>query len=559
MCPTEFKYSVFIDGELPEAEARELAMHLDVCEACNRRVVALQGESRMLVQCLQDVDLLDDVADAAETIPEFQAAPEPISIGRFALGVLGVALAFRLSTGLVFGLESPPGWQAWLLSLGSAWNAAFFAIRNGTVALADSLQAIALIGMGGLVLAVMARALKNSTAVGAMLSVITAIGLFSSPSYAIDIRKGAAASLPAGEIVDDTLMVSPGGEGGQVKKDIDVAGIVRGDLLAAGDVVRITGTVEGSVYALGRRVEITGTVGGNVFTAAPAVIISGKIGGSVLAFSSIVEFNGEIARNLAGFGANFNMGKGALIGGNVALGSGDLVLDGNILRDLHVFSGVMELRGSVRHVQFSGGQAKLTSTARVGGDFTAHVENEKQVVIDPAAVITGMKKIEKSPPKQSAYSRPGYYFWQIVRIITLFVTGLIVFRLAPGIAATRVASGMDWLKAGGLGFVALVTVPIAAIVVACTFIGIPLALSTLAIWLGALYLAKIIVAEFVGRTVFKAGKAMSLLGGLAVVIVAVNLPFLGGLINFLFILLGLGALVLSAYRTNWRGPRVAEV
>jgi hypothetical protein len=118
---------------------------------------------------------------------------------------------------------------------------------------------------------------------------------------------------------------------------------------------------------------------------------------------------------------------------------------------------------------------------------------------------------------------------------------------------------MDWLKAGGLGFAVLVTVPIAAIVVACTFIGIPLALSSLAIWLGALYLAKIIVAEFVGRTVFKAGKAMSLLGGLAVVIVAVNLPFLGGLINFLFILLGLGALVLTAYRTNWRGPRVATV
>jgi hypothetical protein len=43
------------------------------------------------------------------------------------------------------------------------------------------------------------------------------------------------------------------------------------------------------------------------------------------------------------------------------------------------------------------------------------------------------------------------------------------------------------------------------------------------------------------------------------VIVAVNLPFLGGLINFLLILLGLGALVLTAFRTTWRGPRAAEV
>jgi cytoskeletal protein CcmA (bactofilin family) len=555
MCPTEFKYSVFIDGELPEAEARELAMHLDVCEACSLRVAALQGENRMLVQCLQDVDLLDD---AVETVPEFQGVAEPISIGRFALGVVGVALAFRLSTGLVFGLELPPGWQGWVLNLGSAWNAAFFAIQNGTVALADAIQAIALIGMGGLVLAVMGRALKNSTAVGAILSVITAIGIFSSPSYAIDVRKGAAASVPAGEVVDDTLIVNPGSQGGQVKKDIDIAGTVTGDLLAAGDVIRISGTVEGNVVAVGRRVEISGTVGGSVFTAAPNVVIAGKVGGSVLAFGSIVEFSGEIARNLAGFGANFNMGKGALIGGNVALGSGDLVLDGNVMRDLHVFSGVMELRGNVRNVAFSGGQAKLTSTARVGGDFTAHVDNEKQVIIDPAAVIVGMKNIEKSPPKQSDYSRPGFYFWQIVRIITLFITGLIVFRLAPWFAATRVASGVDWLKAGGLGFAALVTVPIAAIIVACTVVGLPLALSSIAIWLGALYLAKIIVAEFVGRTVFKTSKAMSLLGGLVVVIVAVNLPFIGGLINFLFILLGLGALVLTLYRNTWRVSRVVE-
>jgi hypothetical protein len=553
MCPTEFKYSVFIDGELPEAEARELAMHLDVCEACSRRVAALQGESRMLVQCLQDVDLLDE---AVETIPEFQGVAEPVSIGRFALAVVGVALAFRLSTGLVFGLELPPGWQGWVLNLGSAWNAAFFAIQNGTVALADTIQAIALLSMGGLVLAVMARALKNSTAAGAMLSVITAIGIFSSPSYAIDVRKGA--SLPAGEVVDDTLMVSPGGKGGQVNKDIDIAGIVKGDLIAFGDVITISGVVEGSAIVLGRRVEITGSIGGNLITGAPNVTISGKVGGSVLSGGSIVQFNGEIGRNLAGFAANIGVGKNAQIGGNAALFGGESVIEGTTLRDLYATSGVMDLRGSARNVVFSGGQAKLASTARVNGDFTANVREEKQVIIDPAAVIAGMKRIEKRPEQPSDYSRPGFYFWQIVRIITLFITGLIIFRLVPWFAATRVASGVDWLKAGGLGFAALVTVPIAAIVVACTVVGLPLALSSLAIWLGALYLAKIIVAEFVGRTLFKAGKAMSLLGGLVVVIVAVNLPFLGGLINFLFILLGLGAFVLTVYRTNWRTPRVME-
>src|SRR5438132_1529177 len=103
MCPTEFRCSVFADGELPEAEAREVAMHLETCGACSARVESFQSETRMLVQCLQDIDL------AEEAVPAFQATPEPIGLVRFALGLLGVGVAFRLSTGILFGLELPPG------------------------------------------------------------------------------------------------------------------------------------------------------------------------------------------------------------------------------------------------------------------------------------------------------------------------------------------------------------------------------------------------------------------------------------------------------------------
>src|SRR5881394_4082468 len=115
MCPTEFRCSIFADGELPEAEAREIAMHLETCAACSALVESLQSESRVLVQCLQDVDI------AEEMVPAFQAAPEPISLVRFALGVVGIAVAFRVCTGILFGLELPPGleWldpRSWVLS-----------------------------------------------------------------------------------------------------------------------------------------------------------------------------------------------------------------------------------------------------------------------------------------------------------------------------------------------------------------------------------------------------------------------------------------------------------
>ena len=151
----------------------------------------------------------------------------------------------------------------------------------------------------------------------------------------------------------------------------------------------------------------------------------------------------------------------------------------------------------------------------------------------------------------------SYYVWQIVRIIAAFVTGLLLFRLLPALVPTHIHSGMDWLKAGGIGFITLVTVPVAFIILAVTIIGLPVALLSLALWGAGIYLSKIVVAEFVGRSILKTRSAISLLAGLVLVVVAVNLPWIGGLINFLLILLGLGALAVSIYKTRSQ-ERIAE-
>jgi hypothetical protein len=55
------------------------------------------------------------------------------------------------------------------------------------------------------------------------------------------------------------------------------------------------------------------------------------------------------------------------------------------------------------------------------------------------------------------------------------------------------------------------------------------------------------VAEFIGRSLTKESGAMALLAGIVLVIVAVNLPWIGGLINFVLCLLGLGAIAMALY------------
>ena len=98
-----------------------------------------------------------------------------------------------------------------------------------------------------------------------------------------------------------------------------------------------------------------------------------------------------------------------------------------------------------------------------------------------------------------------------------------------------------------------------AALVALTLIGIPIGIFGVLLWMVGLYLAKIVVGNFVGVRLLDSGGesphfTVPLAVGLALVIIAVNLPLVGGVINFLLTILGLGLLVVYLYGARWRVP-----
>lgn len=118
---------------------------------------------------------------------------------------------------------------------------------------------------------------------------------------------------------------------------------------------------------------------------------------------------------------------------------------------------------------------------------------------------------------------------------------------------------MALLRAAGLGFVALVVVPAGALLLMLTLIGLPAGLLILGLWLAGLYVAQILVATVVGRGFLQtadappAPMALVLLVGLVLVAVSVNLPYVGGLLRFVVLVLGLGLAVIGARHGARRG------
>jgi hypothetical protein len=122
-----------------------------------------------------------------------------------------------------------------------------------------------------------------------------------------------------------------------------------------------------------------------------------------------------------------------------------------------------------------------------------------------------------------------------------------------------VAKPVDGLLACGIGLVTLAAVPVIALIAAITVIGLPVAIVGMMLYVVAIYLAKIVVAHFIGQTLLARGGteshfALALVVGLVLVLVVINLPFVGGWLNFLLTIAGLGLIVMFAWDKT-RGER----
>ena len=138
------------------------------------------------------------------------------------------------------------------------------------------------------------------------------------------------------------------------------------------------------------------------------------------------------------------------------------------------------------------------------------------------------------------------------------IVGIGLFWLVPGLRRVTIGTDMAALKTAAFGILAWVTIPMICVLITVTVVGIPVALIDCALWLLAVYLAKIVMANIIGTMLLseREGIVMPLLVGLIVVMIAINLPWIGGIISALLTITGLGLIVEYVMRA-WNDRRTA--
>lgn len=279
-----------------------------------------------------------------------------------------------------------------------------------------------------------------------------------------------------------------------------------------------------------------------------------RIAGSSNFIGGNVDIDEAVEGDLHAAAGNIRLD--APVSGRARLAGGNVVIRGAIRRDLKVAGGDVTLDGPVGgDVSVAAGTLRLGPNARIAGTLRFRGGSLEQ---DDAAQIAGGIRHRASRERDpSPFGTVGRWVWTA----GLMLLAAILAATLPGPSERMMRSlqGEPWM-APLLGFLALTAVPVAAVLVMITIIGIPLGLLALLAYLALLlvgYVSAAVVvgglllgrvkAEAVGQATWRAGAAV--LAILALALVA-RVPFLGSLVQFAALVLGVGLVIGLLFRRS---------
>ncbi len=543
-CFPELTYAVFVDGELPLEEARRVEAHLLACAECRLQVEALRAEGRLLAEVLQE-------AEPEVVVP--LAQPQGVrwlDLAWTTAVILAVAGSAQGAYNWLSSVETPG--TGWLnpfnlgLQLNLFFSSIFYFLSEGVTMLISFSTTIATLvlafgAIAGAVVLVRRRQMPHTLLMA--LIAIFALLLVAAPASAIEHRsvKKGTVIVKANETLDDTL-------------------------IAHARKVTIDGTVTGNVFAFGESIEVNGMVKGDVIAFARGVNVRGRVDGNLFVFTQGLNLTGVVGQSVYAFTQGFTAGQESHVSGDMVGFAEGVNVDGGVDRDLIAFAEATNITGSVgRNVRAFSKEVNIASGAHVGGDVRIRTEKQENVHIDSGATIGGKVETDIKPGESSRYAHPPFYLQVTLGLGIVFLLGLFLRWLFPFLFDGGLSSAGDVGRAAGIGFVACVVPPAAAVVLGIILCGIGILAGVLLVtmlipilililWLLALYLSKIFVGLSLGQLVFRAGPdkparfAAPLVVGLIAVYIAINLPFVGGMLNLIVWVLGLGIATIAVWR-----------
>lgn len=323
------------------------------------------------------------------------------------------------------------------------------------------------------------------------------------------------------------------------------------DIESAGNIFMFENSInrefksEGDVYAFGNSIDLNGATEGDILAFGNTININAKdVKGSIRSAGASVSILASSVRNITAAGGVVSVLEGTTAKG-VYIAGGTIDFLGNA-EDLFITGDVVTINGVVTgNVKVECSQLTIGENAKIDGTIEVRGENEPTILgnLDPSKVDFQQVANTTNRSFQSRFNIMGIII-KLISSILIAVILVVIFRRN----LERSTVGLikkPWLPFV-IGFCTLIVLPIAAILVMITVVGIPIGVIFSIIYGIVIYLSTVITAIVLGRIILKnINIYLSSIAAVVALRILLLIPYLGGVLRFLCVLLALGVFVLE--------------
>jgi|GEM_PF-4781853 hypothetical protein len=326
--------------------------------------------------------------------------------------------------------------------------------------------------------------------------------------------------------------------------------------------VQASHLITGPVFEASDSINFQDTVEGDVFLFAQDVTVNATISGDLIVFAGQADIKGTVNGDLRVVAGQLNIES--IVNDDASLIAGQLKLgpDSSIQKTLTAAAAAISLNGQVQEKAWLGGRnITILNQAQLGNDLK--ILHQATPSIDPKAKISGdliTKQFESEETNKfkDLFLRKNKLVKKITTLVVVqnlvamfleILVGILIITLLPLLSKklTKLSQNQS-SQTIGWGLLSVISIPIIAILLFISLIGIPLGVLALILFSFSLYLSRLLASLSLGSYLLKDNKFKKPYYSLALGFVILNLlklvPILGWLVYSIFILNGLGTIIL---------------
>ena len=314
--------------------------------------------------------------------------------------------------------------------------------------------------------------------------------------------------------------------------------------------------VDGNVFIFGKDVKIEGEINGSLFVFATSLTIdeSAYIALHTFAAAENITMSGFTSDMYAACGT-FNMTETGVVYRDLKLASENATLLGQIGRDLDMTANTVKVYENEENNLYVGGNLSYSSIKEI--------EHINDIKVDGEVNYTQITE----PEEKDTNVALDYLYGTIGSVVfTLVIYALMIFLAPKFVEKSKEYISVRAFLSGAIGLAFTILVPIIAIILLCTVLGLPLMFLILAIYIFVLMISSVIVAtainEFIVSKVQSLNttwkKILMIIPVSAVIYLLKQIPFVGICVSAIVFLVGVGIVVLYQFDKRKKEKVVEE-